>query len=48
MTWGGAIEIILIALVTLPLAGLPLAIWLLFQYRRDTRKHQVSLREVSP
>jgi hypothetical protein len=32
----GALKFLLIAVIALPLAGMPFAIWLLFQYRRDT------------
>ncbi len=38
MTWGGAAHFLLIALVTLPIAGIPLAIWIAWQYRRDYRR----------
>jgi hypothetical protein len=40
MGWG-ALQIILIALVTLPLAGLPLAIWICIEYRRDCARQDL-------
>lgn len=34
----GALQFLLIALVTLPLAGVPLAILLVLDYRRDSKR----------
>jgi len=42
----GGFHILLIALVTLPLAGTPLAIWLYIQYRRDAKATAAKLHVV--
>lgn len=42
----GALHFLFIALITLPIAGLPLAIWLYLQYRRDTARENERLHVV--
>lgn len=44
MSWGGAAQFIGIAIVMLPLAGIPFAIWLYLDYRKYQRRTEIEAR----